>query len=61
MKPDMTHVTSSRNVISFKHMDGDAFPVFILAFFLLRERKNFKQFNNRLLIALCILAFLFDR
>ena len=30
MKPDMTHITSSRNVISIKCMDGDAFPAFIL-------------------------------
>ena len=30
MKPDMTHITSSRNVISIKYTDGDAFPAFIL-------------------------------
>ena len=33
MKPDMTHITSSRNVISIKQTDSNAFPAFILARF----------------------------
>ena len=46
MKPDMTHITSCRNVLSIKLAASDTSVILFWLVFPFRGRKNFKELNK---------------